>query len=84
MVTKNIKLGSVDATGVPFGCLNSQERGLDIAEYLEEEEIPILIENTPKLQKRAFLDCLYDSGSRPEEFLRLSNLDCKIDTMAQY
>ena len=32
-----------------------QERGLDIAEYLEEEEIPILIENTPTLQKRAFL-----------------------------
>ncbi len=52
---------------------------MDIAEYLEEEEIPILIENTPKLQKRAFLDCLYESGSRPEEFLRLSNLDCKID-----
>ena len=59
---------------------HSQERGLDIAEYLEEEEIPILIENTPTLQKRAFLACLYESGSRPEEFLRLSNLDCKIDT----
>jgi site-specific recombinase XerD len=58
---------------------HSQERGLDIAEYLEEEEIPILIENTPTLQKRAFLACLYESGSRPEEFLRLSNLDCKID-----
>ena len=59
---------------------HSQERGLDIAEYLEEEEVPILIENTPTLQKRAFLACLYESGSRPEEFLRLSNLDCKIDT----
>lgn len=58
---------------------HSQERGLDIAEYLEEE-VPILIENTPTLQKRAFLACLYESGSRPEEFLRLSNLDCKIDT----
>jgi integrase/recombinase XerD len=59
---------------------HSQERGLDIAEYLEEEEIPILIENTPTVQKKAFLACLYESGSRPEEFLRLSNLDCKIDT----
>jgi site-specific recombinase XerD len=59
---------------------HSKERGLDIAEYLEEEEVPILIENTPTLQKRAFLACLYESGSRPEEFLRLSNLDCKIDT----
>ena len=38
---------------------HSQERGLDIAEYLEEEEVPILIENTPTLQKRAFLACLY-------------------------
>jgi site-specific recombinase XerD len=52
---------------------HAQERGLDIAEYLEEEEIPILIENTPTLQKRAFLACLYESGSRPEEFLRLSS-----------
>jgi integrase/recombinase XerD len=59
---------------------HSEERGLDIAEYLEEEEIPILIENTPTLQKKAFLACLYESGGRPEEYLRLSNLDCKIDT----
>jgi site-specific recombinase XerD len=59
---------------------HSQERGLDIAEYLEEEEIPIMIENTTTLQKKAFLACLYESGSRPEEFLRLSNLDFKIDT----
>ena len=44
---------------------HSQEKGLDIAEYLEEEEeIPILIENTPTLQKKAFLACLYESGSR--------------------
>jgi hypothetical protein len=54
--------------------INIAKRGLDIAEYLEEEEIPILIENTPTLQKRAFLAYLYESGSRPEEFLRLSNL----------
>ncbi len=59
---------------------HSEERGLDLAEYLEEEEIPILIENAPTLQKKAFLACLYESGSRPEEYLRLSNLDCKIDT----
>ena len=36
----------------------SQERSLDIAEYLEEEEIPRLIENTSTLQKKAFLACL--------------------------
>ena len=33
---------------------HSQERGLDIAEYLEEAEVPILIENTPALQKKPF------------------------------
>jgi site-specific recombinase XerD len=60
--------------------IKSKEKTLDIKEYLEEEEIPILIENAPTLQKKAFLACLYESGSRPEEFLRLSNLDCKIDT----
>jgi site-specific recombinase XerD len=60
--------------------IKRKEKALDIKEYLEEEEIPILIENTPTLQKKAFLACLYESGSRPEEFLRLSNLDCKIDT----
>jgi integrase/recombinase XerD len=58
----------------------STEKKLDIAEYLEEEEIPILLENTPTLQKKAFLACLYESGSRPEEYLRITNLDCKFDT----
>ncbi len=53
--------------------IKSKEKALDIKEYLEEE-IPILIENASTLQKKAFLACLYESGSRPEEFLRLSNL----------
>jgi site-specific recombinase XerD len=60
--------------------IKSKEKDLDIKEYLEEEEIPLLLKNTPTLQKKAFLACLYESGSRPEEFLRLSNLDCRIDT----
>jgi integrase/recombinase XerD len=60
--------------------IKSKEKTLDIKEYLEEEEIPVLIENAPTLQKKAFLACLYESGSSPEEFLRFSNLDCKIDT----
>jgi integrase/recombinase XerD len=59
--------------------IKSKEKEFDIKEYLEEEEIPILIDNAPTLQKKAFLACMYESGSRPEEFLRLSNLDCKID-----
>jgi site-specific recombinase XerD len=58
----------------------SQERQLDINEYLEEEEIKKLIEAAPTIQKKAFLACLYETGARPEEYLRLTNLDIKIDT----
>ncbi|HEY6588377.1 MAG TPA: tyrosine-type recombinase/integrase, partial [Nitrososphaeraceae archaeon] len=58
----------------------SQERQLDINEYLDEEEIKKIIEAAPTIQKKAFLACLYETGARPEEFLRLTNLDIKIDT----
>ena len=58
----------------------SQERDLDIAEYLEENEVPLLIDAAPTIQKKAFLACMYESGARPEEFLRLTNLDIKLDT----
>ncbi len=58
----------------------TQERNLDINEYLEEKEVRKLIEAAPTLQKKAFLATCYEAGSRPEEHLRLSNLDCKIDT----
>ena len=58
----------------------SQERQLDINEYLEEEEVKKLIEATSNIQKKAFLSSLYETGARPEEFLRLTNLDIKLDT----
>ena len=58
----------------------SEERDLDIAEYLEENEVRVLIEAAPTIQKRAFLACMYESGARPEEFLRLTNIDVKLDT----
>jgi site-specific recombinase XerD len=58
----------------------SQERDLDIAEYLEENEVPVLIEAAHTIQKKAFLACIYESGARPEEFPRLTNIDIKIDT----
>jgi len=48
---------------------NIAKKEVRYREYLEEEEIPILIGNTPTLQKKAFLACLYESGSRPEEYL---------------
>jgi site-specific recombinase XerD len=52
---------------------HGKETNFDIAEYLEEEEIQKLIETAPTLQKKAFLACMYESGARPEEFLRLTN-----------
>jgi integrase/recombinase XerD len=58
----------------------SQERDLEIAEYLEENEVPLLIDADPTIQKKAFLACLYEAGARPEEFLRLTNIDIKLDT----
>jgi integrase/recombinase XerD len=57
-----------------------KETSMDMAEYLEEEEVQKLIENAPTLQNKAFLACLYESGARPEEFLRLTNLDIRIDS----
>jgi integrase/recombinase XerD len=53
---------------------------MDMAEYLEEEEVQKLIENADALQSKSFLACLYESGARPEEFLRLTNLDTRIDS----
>ena len=58
----------------------SKNPTIDMSEYLDENEIQKLIEAAPTLQKKSFLACMYESGARPEEFLRLSNLDCKIDT----
>jgi integrase len=57
-----------------------KETNMDMAEYLEEEEIQKLVEAAPTLQNKAFLACLYESGARPEEFLRLTNLDIRVDS----
>jgi integrase/recombinase XerD len=56
-----------------------KETSMDMSEYLEEDEIRKLIECAPTLQKKAFLACLYESGARPEEFLRITNRDIRID-----
>jgi site-specific recombinase XerD len=55
-----------------------KETNMDMAEYLEEEEVHKLIENTHTVQSKAFLACMYESGARPEEFLRLTNSDIRI------
>ena len=60
--------------------IKSKEKSLDIEEYLEEQEVPHLIDAAPTLQKKALLAIFYESGCRPEEGLRLTNLDVKIDT----
>jgi integrase/recombinase XerD len=57
-----------------------KETSMDMAEYLEEEEVHKLIENTHPVQSKAFLACMYESGARPEEFLRLTNNDIRIDS----
>jgi site-specific recombinase XerD len=49
----------------------AKETNMNMAEYLEEEEVQKLIEAAPTVQKKAFLACMYESGARPEEFLRL-------------
>jgi site-specific recombinase XerD len=38
---------------------------MDMSEYLEEEEVQKLIENSDTLQVKSFLACLYESGARP-------------------
>jgi site-specific recombinase XerD len=53
---------------------------MDMAEYLEEEEVLKLIESIQPIQKKAFIACMYESGARPEEFLRLTNSDIGIDS----
>jgi site-specific recombinase XerD len=58
----------------------SKDTNIDIAQYLEVEEVKQLVESAPTLQKNAFLACMYESGARPEEFLRLTNLDIKLDS----
>ena len=57
-----------------------KDTSMDMAEYLEEEEIQKLIENAETLQNKTFLACMYECGARPEEFLRLTNLDTRIDS----
>jgi integrase/recombinase XerD len=53
---------------------------VDMAEYLEEDEFQKLIESIHSVQKKAFIACMYESGARPEEFLRLTNSDIGIDS----
>ncbi len=57
-----------------------KETSMDMAEYLEENEIQRIVEVACTTQKKAFLACMYESGARPEEFLRLTNADIRIDS----
>ncbi len=50
----------------------SETTSTDLAKYLEEDEVKRLIEAGSTVQRKAFLACLYESGARPEEFLRLT------------
>lgn len=57
-----------------------KESSMDMAEYLEENEVQKLIDSAPTLQKKTFLACMYESGARPEEFLRLTSSDLRVDS----
>jgi site-specific recombinase XerD len=59
---------------------SGKETSMDMAEYLEESEVQKVIDSAPTLQKKTFLACMYESGARPEEFLRLMSSDLRIDT----
>ena len=59
---------------------SGKETSMDMAEFWEEGEVQKLIDSAPTLQKKTFLACMYESGSRAEEFLRLTSLDLRIDT----
>jgi site-specific recombinase XerD len=52
---------------------------LDNAEYLEEDEIKQVISCAGSIQRKAIIASMYESGARPEEFLRLQNTDISID-----
>jgi hypothetical protein len=45
-----------------------KQMSMDMAEFLEEEEVQKLIERIDSIQKKAFFGCMYESGARPEEF----------------
>lgn len=47
-----------------------KDPSMEISEYLDENEIEKLIKAAPTLQKKSFLACMFESGSRPEEFFR--------------
>lgn len=55
-----------------------KDTSMDMSEYLQEE-VQKLIESATTLQKKTFLACMYESGARPEEFLRITNRDLRID-----
>jgi integrase/recombinase XerD len=54
---------------------------MDMSEYLEEEEVQKLIDSASTLQKKTFLACMYESGARPEEFLRITSHDIRMDSI---
>src|SRR5919198_2629008 len=56
------------------------KKSMDMDEYLEEEEIQKLIDTVQSIQKKAFIAYMYECVARPEEFLRLTNSDIRIDS----
>jgi site-specific recombinase XerD len=53
---------------------------LNMAEYLDEDEIRNLIVSSSSLQRKAIIACMYETGARPEEFLNLQNTDINVNS----
>jgi integrase/recombinase XerD len=64
--------------------LSKEKRGartnMDMAEFLEEAEVNFVVNTASTVQRKAFLAGLYESGARPEEYLRLTNRDIRVET----
>lgn len=53
---------------------------LDMAEYLDEDEIKDLVVSSLSVQRKAIVGCMYETGARPEEFLNLQNTDIDVNS----
>jgi integrase len=56
-----------------------KEKEIDIEDYLDEDDIQKLVASANTVQRKALLGCMYESGARPEEFLKLTNNDVRLD-----
>ena len=52
-----------------------KNKEISYEQVLNEDQVKQVIDTASTLQEKAFCACLYETGARPEEFLRLTNQD---------